>query len=169
MSTESSGRLGRAHLRPVADGEAEQVRALHAEGLSRNKIAERLGRSPSTVSKLAQTLGLEFDRAATRAATRAAVVDAAARRAEILTATYQRLGEVLSRLGARQPLAHGETKDGEIVESSVTVLPARDVQALATASDRLSSVISRLEAVDDGAASMSAVDEWLRAMSGRSA
>jgi len=72
-------------------------------------------------------------------------------------------------MGARQPLAHGETRDGEIVESSVTVLPARDVQALATASDRLSSVISRLEGIDDGAASMSAVDEWLRAMSGRSA
>ncbi|WP_261562312.1 helix-turn-helix domain-containing protein [Frankia tisae] len=169
MSTESSGRPGRAHLRPVAADDQDKVRLLHAEGLSRNKIAERLGRSPSTVSKLAQQLGLSFDRAATRAATRAAVVDAAARRAEVLGVAYLRLGETLSRMGSRRPLAHGENKDGEVVESPVSVLPARDVQSLATAADRLCSVIARLEGVEDGAAQLSAVDEWLRAMSGRSA
>lgn len=69
--------------RPLTDEDRRQVAELHAQGFARNEIARRIRRSPSTVSKLADELGLDFDRAATKAATRAKVADAKARRAAL--------------------------------------------------------------------------------------
>jgi hypothetical protein len=66
--------------RPLTDADREQVRRLHAEGKTRNDIAREIGRSPSTVSKIAAALDLTFDREATAAATAARSADLAARR-----------------------------------------------------------------------------------------
>jgi hypothetical protein len=65
---------------PVTAEDEAAVRRLHADGKSRNDIAREIGRSPSTVSKLAGKLGLSFDREATAAATAAKSADLAARR-----------------------------------------------------------------------------------------
>lgn len=68
----------------VTDADREQVQALHAEGLSRNEIARRIGRSGRTVSRIADDLGLDFERGErTRAATEAKKADAKARRAQL--------------------------------------------------------------------------------------
>ncbi|MEU4777478.1 helix-turn-helix domain-containing protein [Micromonospora sp. NPDC023633] len=69
--------------RPVTEADHEQVRELHAEGLSRNAIAEQLGRSGRTISRIADKLGLTFDRERTRAATEAKKDDARAKRAAL--------------------------------------------------------------------------------------
>lgn len=69
--------------RPVTQADYDHVRELHAEGLGRNAIAERLGRSGKTVSKIAEKLGLNFDRERTRVATEAKVIDARAKRAAL--------------------------------------------------------------------------------------
>lgn len=69
--------------RPIDDRDREQVRRLHAKGKSRNEIAKTIGRSPSTVSKIAASLDppLTFDRAAEVAvATQVRRADLAARR-----------------------------------------------------------------------------------------
>lgn len=50
--------------RPIDDHDRAEVRRLHAAGESRNSIARAIGRSASTVSKIATELGLTFDRAA---------------------------------------------------------------------------------------------------------
>lgn len=68
----------------VGDHDREQVQALHAEGLSRNEIARRIGRSGRTVSRIADDLGLDFERGErTKAATEARKQDAKARRAQL--------------------------------------------------------------------------------------
>ena len=56
--------------RPIDDDDREQVRTLHAQGASRNRIAKAIRRSPSTVSKIAAAFEppLVFDRAAEVAA-----------------------------------------------------------------------------------------------------
>lgn len=69
--------------RPVTQADYEQVRQLHAKKLSRNAIAEQLGRSGKTISKIAEKLGLSFDRERTKAATEAKVADARAKRAAL--------------------------------------------------------------------------------------
>lgn len=69
--------------RPITDDDRRCVRELHAQDKSRNEIARALGRSPSTVSKIAGQFDppLSFDRAPqVEAATRARTADLAARR-----------------------------------------------------------------------------------------
>ncbi|WP_067483798.1 helix-turn-helix domain-containing protein [Actinomadura hibisca] len=68
---------------PLTPDEHDRIRALHAEGLSRNAIARELGRSMAAVSAAAERMGLEFDRARTRAATKAKQIDAKAKRAQL--------------------------------------------------------------------------------------
>lgn len=79
---------------PVTAEDEEAVRRLHAAGKTRNQIGREIGRSPSTVSKLALKLGLGFDREATAAATAAKTTDLAARR----VALAERLHDDAERL-----------------------------------------------------------------------
>ncbi|MFG3037792.1 helix-turn-helix domain-containing protein [Streptomyces sp. NPDC048330] len=83
--------------RPITDNDREQVKALHAEGMSRNDIARTIKRSSSTVSKIAATFEppLSFTRGPeVIAATEARRIDLAARRqalAETLHADAEKL------------------------------------------------------------------------------
>lgn len=69
--------------RPVTQADHDRVRELHAKGLSRNAIAEDTGRSGRTISRIADKLGLTFDRERTRAATEAKKEDARSKRAAL--------------------------------------------------------------------------------------
>ncbi len=69
--------------RPVTQRNKDQVLALHAEGLSRNEIARRIHRSGRTVSRIADELGLTFERGE---ATEARKADARSKRAVLATA-----------------------------------------------------------------------------------
>lgn len=87
---------------PITDRDREQVRRLHAAGKSRNAIAREIKRSASTVSKIAEALGLTFAGGArVAAATEARRADAAARR-ELLAdeALDGALGQVTRTAGA---------------------------------------------------------------------
>lgn len=86
--------MANQHTNPVTEETREEVRRLHAEGLSRNEIARRLGRSGRTISIISAELGLSYDRAATEAATKARMADLAERRsilAEELQGDAERL------------------------------------------------------------------------------
>ncbi|NIY69781.1 helix-turn-helix domain-containing protein [Streptomyces malaysiensis] len=75
--------------RPIDDNDREQVRELHAQRKSRNEIARAIGRSPSTVSKIAAAFEppLVFDRAAeVVVATEVRRADLAARRTALALA-----------------------------------------------------------------------------------
>ncbi|MFE5852004.1 helix-turn-helix domain-containing protein [Streptomyces sp. NPDC056500] len=79
--------------RPITDTERRAVRRHHAANMTRNDIARKLGRSPSTITGIARDLGLSFDRAAEVAtATAARTADLAARRTA-LAATLQDVAE----------------------------------------------------------------------------
>lgn len=73
----------RRQPRPVTQADRDRVRELHDQGLSRNAIARRLGRSGKTISEIAAKLGLDFERERTRAATEAKKDDARAKRAAL--------------------------------------------------------------------------------------
>lgn len=68
---------------PITEADRAKFAELHSRGLGRNAIAAELGRSPSTVTKLARAAGVTFDRAATAAATAAKQADNRALRAEL--------------------------------------------------------------------------------------
>lgn len=73
--------------------------ALHAQGLGRNQIAARIGRSPQTITAVAARLGLSFDRTAHQVrAVESRAMDLKARRAALAAALLedaQRLHEQL--------------------------------------------------------------------------
>ncbi|SCL43426.1 hypothetical protein GA0074692_6877 [Micromonospora pallida] len=69
--------------RPVTQADYDRVKELHAQKLSRNAIAKEMGRSGKTISRIADELGLTFDRERTKVATQAKKDDAAARRAKL--------------------------------------------------------------------------------------
>ena len=86
---------------PVTQADYDRVKELHAQGLSRNEIARRSGRSQRTVSRLAAEMGLSFERAgATAKATEAKKADGAARRAQLqadaLAAAQKLMGQMFS-------------------------------------------------------------------------
>lgn len=83
---------------PITDDERRRVRDLHTAGLSRNDIAKELGRSGSTISKIADDLGLSFDRSAVKAATEAKVADARARRAALMLNLLSDAGRLREQL-----------------------------------------------------------------------
>ncbi|MET9914277.1 helix-turn-helix domain-containing protein [Streptomyces sp. NPDC006476] len=102
--------------RPITDDERRRVRELHAQDKSRNEIARALGRSPSTVSKIAAAFEppLTFDRAAeVAAATAVRTADLADRRASLALALQADAERLRAQLW--QPTIYGEFagKDGK--------------------------------------------------------
>ncbi|ATL86685.1 helix-turn-helix domain-containing protein [Streptomyces malaysiensis subsp. malaysiensis] len=95
--------------RPIDDRDREQVRELHAQGKSRNQIARAIGRSPSTVSKIAGSFEppLTFDRAAEVAvATEVRRADLAARRTALALALQSDAEQLRAQLWT--PTIYGE-------------------------------------------------------------
>ncbi|MFH8345026.1 helix-turn-helix domain-containing protein [Streptomyces sp. NPDC018045] len=75
---------------PITDADRNQVRRLHAAGKTRNQIAREIGRSGSTVSKIARDLNLSFERGPeVIAATEARRIDLAARRQQLAEMLHQ--------------------------------------------------------------------------------
>lgn len=140
--------------RPITEKDRDQVRALHAEGMSRNDIARKLERSPATVSKLANAMGLSFDRAPeVAAATTARKADLAARRA----AMAETLQDVAEREIAKmvQPHLYWEWggKDHKYDERwQPEPTPADRRTMMATASAALDRSLKLVPPKDDGAA-----------------
>ena len=93
--------------RPITERDRKKVKTLHAEGLSRNDIARRMKRSPSTVSKLAADQGLTFERGPeVVAATEARRIDLAARRVTLAEQLHEDAEKLRAQLW--QPTTHGE-------------------------------------------------------------
>jgi ribosomal protein L17 len=87
--------------RPLTAKDRAAVKRLHAQGKSRNDIARAIGRSPSTVSKLAAELGLTFERGPqVAAATAARKADLAARRAAFAEALQDTAERELAKMTA---------------------------------------------------------------------
>jgi hypothetical protein len=129
---------------------ADEVKALASTGMSRNKIAEKLGVSTATVTRAAKLRGVEFDRAATVAATEAVIHDARKSRADLSMRMLALAHEAVS--AANQALAAGEAGDfrNYVVGAGV----AQDKHLV-------------LEQSVQASRSLSAVDEWTAAMLGR--
>ncbi|MGH3584839.1 MAG: helix-turn-helix domain-containing protein [Pseudonocardia sp.] len=135
--------------RPVTDETREQVRQLHAQGLSRNEIARQFGRSGRTISLIAKDLGLTFDRAAeTEVATRVRQADNKARRAGIIASLYDIAEDDIAHLRKQGGYDLVEASAGKAVAYRVERLPAQDRKALVPAISTGTNAAVRLEQVD---------------------
>lgn len=123
---------------PLTDRDRDQVRALHAQGMNRNAIAREIGRAQSTVSKIAKELGLTFDRTRTAEATKAKVIDAKARRAQLaalLLEDAHRLREQLwqpcklVKIGGKDNVATEHPLDRPLFEDQLKIVQASSLAA----------------------------------------
>lgn len=87
----ATGRDGGNQRGPLSEGERASILAWHDEGMGRNEIANRLGRSAGTVSRIVKEAGGTFDTTATAVATAVRVNDLNAVRVEIEGDTLQKL------------------------------------------------------------------------------
>ncbi|MGW7197233.1 helix-turn-helix domain-containing protein [Streptomyces chryseus] len=92
--------------RPITETDRRAVRRHHAAGMTRNAIAKKIKRSPSTVSNIARELGLTFERGPeVIAATEARRIDLAARRATLADELHQDAEKLRAQLW--EPTRHG--------------------------------------------------------------
>ncbi|MGI5178662.1 helix-turn-helix domain-containing protein [Dactylosporangium sp. CA-152071] len=153
--------------RPVTDHDRDQVRALHAQGLSRNEIARQIGRSGKTVSNIAKAAGLTFERGPeVAAATEARKVDAKARRAALALALLDDAERLRKQLFAPCTVYSFGGRDNTFEQALIEEPSFRDkrdlMQAVSTAIDRsvkldeydsganLGQVVSLLETIGRG-------------------
>ncbi|MER6112417.1 hypothetical protein [Streptomyces hirsutus] len=145
----------------------EQLRQLHADGVSRNEIARRMEWSVATITNHANRLGLAFDREATRAATDARQVDLKAQRQAIQQELLELAREQMTRARSRYLLT-GMTQTGEIAAQWLALPPAKESKDLTTAA---MSALARFDqkAKDNAGAddkNLSAIDRFLEAAMG---
>ncbi|WP_329622933.1 helix-turn-helix domain-containing protein [Streptomyces sp. NBC_01255] len=155
--------------RPITEKDRKQVRALHAEGMSRNDIARKISRSPSTVSKLAADMGLSFDRAAqVAAATTARKADLSARRATMAETLQDVAEREIARMTQPQLYFEWGGKEHDYDERwQPEPTPADRRTMMATASAALDRSLKLVPPKDDGAAeSRSVIGDLLAGLVG---
>jgi len=140
---------------------------IKAGTLSRAKIAATHGVSRASVTNIATTAGVTdpFDRTATQKATQVAAVDARAARARLCADLMLDALRLRERAWAPYPVVTN-TADGP----EITMLPQpplRDVQAAYTALGIAIDKALKVDAYDRVDESLSGLDAWLQAMTGR--
>ncbi|MFD4659329.1 helix-turn-helix domain-containing protein [Kitasatospora sp. NPDC058444] len=136
---------------PITDQDREQVRRLHADGLSRNAIAQAIGRSSSTVSKIAGEEGLAFTGGArTAAATAARQEDLAALRRDLTARLYRRAAANLDRVEAGEYVRVEVLPTGDTVDVVTEHPPAQDERHHSQAIGSYLTSAARLAEIDAG-------------------
>lgn len=152
--------------RPISEHERARVAELHAQGKSRNAIARELKRAQSTVSDIAAGLGLTFDRARTKAATEAKILDAKARRAQLADDLLADAERMRQQLWAPTTIYNFGGKENTYNEHPVDQPPFRDQRDIVHSVGLLVDKHVRLTEVDADLQGLSAVDAWLRDLLG---
>lgn len=130
--------------------EVDRIKAGHAAGKSCNAIARELGRSPSTVSKHADRLGLSWADKQPRAATIAKQASNRDRRATLVARLYTRAERILDRLEADRFKLVGMDKDGYARTNTIDAdaIPGAEERALTGMVVNALVAAARLEAID---------------------
>lgn len=131
---------------PMTDAEKQQIRDLHAEGLTQREIAERTGRPRGTVSAFCADDGLRFDGTTTKAATERKVIDAkeriAALRLELIAVQEHRVAQIRA---VQKNEATWKTvlrgTGGSEHEASLTFVPPNDYAREQSAASQASTAI----------------------------
>ncbi|MFJ6707016.1 MULTISPECIES: helix-turn-helix domain-containing protein [unclassified Streptomyces] len=135
----------------ITDEDREQVRTLHAAGRSRNAIARAIGRSSSTVSKIAREEGLRFEGGARVApATEARRLDLAETRRQLIDRLYRRASANLDRVEADEYVRVELLPDGTTARVRSEDPPAQDERHHSQAIGSYLTSAARLAEIDAG-------------------
>lgn len=134
---------------PVTQADYDRVRELHGQGLSRNEIARQCGRAQKTVSRLAQEMGLSFERAgATAKATEAKKADGAARRAQLQLDALDAAHKLMGQMFAPALVFNFGGKENDYNSTKLDEPPFADKRNIATAIQALAATALKLAEYD---------------------
>ena len=123
------------------------ARALVDQGLGCNAIAKALGVSPATISRWAVTEGVEFDRAATKAAVKAHTVDLAAARIRLAEKMLAASEKMLDDIDGEYLVYNFGGKDNTYEEHTLTSAPVEVKRSIVVTAgitfDKLTRIIER--------------------------
>ncbi|MFG3118688.1 helix-turn-helix domain-containing protein [Streptomyces sp. NPDC048197] len=137
--------------RPVTDTERDGIRRRHAAGESRNTIARAMGRSASTISRIADELGLRFEGGARVApATAARQLDLAEQRRQLVARLYARAAANLDRVEAGAYVRVELLPDGRTRRITTDDPPAQDERHHSQAIGSYLTSAARLAEIDAG-------------------
>jgi len=133
---------------PITDEDRAQIISLHAEGLSRNKIAKIAKRSQATVSKVCAEAGLSFDRHLVAEAVAAKVADAAHRRAKLQDETLAGAQRLMEQMFTPARVYNFGGAENDYNERTHEEPPFRDKRDIATAVKALADTALKLAEYD---------------------
>ncbi|MER8086603.1 helix-turn-helix domain-containing protein [Streptomyces sp. NPDC094048] len=120
--------------RPITETDRRAVRRHHAAGMSRNEIARKIKRSPSTVSNIAKEAGLTFDRGPeVVAATEARRIDLAARRVSLAEQLHEDAEKLRAQLWEPCTIGEFAGKEGDWHEAHLARPRFADQRAILSA------------------------------------
>lgn len=128
-----------------------------------NQLAREFGVSPDTISRIAKTEGVTFERTATKNATAAKQADNAARRAELSQRLLDRAVEALGQMDSEFLVFNFGGRDNTYAEHRLDRPPTGDLRNLMTVAAIAVDKHLAIERHDsDGGEGLAAVDAWLR-------
>lgn len=153
--------------KPLTPDERDRIVALLATGATCRQIADQVGRSPDTVSRIAKDVGHTFGQLAGAHAREARSAYCAERRAGIAARATERAEQLLERMEGEFLVFNFGGKDNTYEEHRLEEPPVEAVRAMAqTVRDLVRTVldIDRHDNRDEG--DLAAVDRWLRDLVG---
>lgn len=118
---------------PVQPEERARVEGLIRDGVPRNEIARQTGLGAATVSRIADSAGLTFDRSATAEATRARVLDLADARTRLIAGAVRNAEEALQSVWGAVLVYNIGGKDNTYTEHELASAPVtmrKEVQTI---------------------------------------
>ncbi len=152
---------------PVTDTERDQIIALIESGKSARDIAKQTGRSTSTISNIAKSIGHRFAQSNLARAHEARSAYSAERRAELAARATERAEQMLAKMEGEYLVFNFGGKDNDYNEHTLEQPPTEALRSMAqTFRDLMRTVLDidrHDNRADDGIA---AVDQWLRGLIG---
>jgi hypothetical protein len=136
---------------PWTTDENDRLRELHAAGHTLHAVAAEMGRSKATVSRHAALLGLGWDRAQTKDATKAKKADADARRAQLKLDLLEDAAKLREQLWKPTTVFSFGGKDNTFNSRELDQPPHVDQLKLVQATSAAINAYGRLEQLDTAA------------------
>lgn len=152
---------------PVSDDERERILELIRSGQPRNDIAKATGRSPSTITGIAQSIGWTFGDTSTAKATAARSAYSADRRAELAAEMTEQAAKLLAELNQPHLVYNFGGRDNTFAQTLLDAPPTDAKRQLVQAVEGLMRTVLNISRHDQrDELGLSAVDDWLRGLIG---
>lgn len=154
-----------AVAKPLTDAERARIVELCEEGWSCSRIAGEIGRSKDSVSRVAAEHGHRFDGARQlQRARKARSGYGAEARAELAQRLMDEANRLLDQLHEPHVAFNFGGRDNTYAEETLDEPPIREKRDLVLAAQVCSREVREIDKHDNRADDVSAVDEWLAAM-----